>query len=182
MSVTTLPAMSAQLCALYAYWQGRLNGRAMPARADIDPFQIKPLLPIVMLVEVLDQGRRFRYRLAGTAITDMTGRELSGRYVDEALPGNGYGEYVIGLYRKLICVKRPIYSECDYISPSGLERTTKRLMLPLSSDGATVNMVLAGQLFESLRSQAYPAPVFSLEGFHARAEHVLESDGYLLAS
>jgi hypothetical protein len=174
--------MSAQLCALYAYWQGRLNGRAMPSRADIDPFEIKPLLPNVMVVEALEDGQRFRYRLAGTAITNMTGRELSGRYVDEALPGNGYRDYVIGLYRKLVCLKRPIYSECDYISPSGLERTTKRLMLPLSSDGATVNMVLAGQLFESLRSQAYPPPVFSLDGFHARTELVLEPDAHLLAS
>jgi hypothetical protein len=55
-------------------------------------------------------------------------------------------------------------------------------MLPLSADGETVDMILAGQLFDSVRSQAYPPPVFSLGGFHARAEVVLGLDEYLLAS
>ena len=171
------PTLPEQLCALYAYWRGKLNSRSMPSRADLDPCEIRPLLPYVMLTEVLEGGKRFRFRLAGTAITEMTGRELSGRYLDEGLPGNGYGDYVLSLYAKMMSVRRPIYSESDYTSDSGLERTAKRLMLPLSSDGETVNMVLSGQLFEHRTSTAYQTPVFKLGGFRPGLEHVYDAAG-----
>ena len=36
------------------YWRGKCDGRAMPARADIDPLEIPRLLPYVYLVDVLD--------------------------------------------------------------------------------------------------------------------------------
>ena len=50
---------------LYRYWDGRRNGRRMPARRDIDPADIPGLLPHVSLIHKPDG--QFRFRLVGSA-------------------------------------------------------------------------------------------------------------------
>jgi hypothetical protein len=75
------------LSGLWRYWQRKRAGRPLPSRADIDPMEIPAVLPYVLLVERSDEGR-FRYRLAGTAVVDAYGMELTGRYVDEVFPNS----------------------------------------------------------------------------------------------
>jgi hypothetical protein len=62
---------------LYAYWDGKRAGRAMPRRSDIDPLEIKNLLPLILIVERVGL-RAFRYRLVGTSIVDASGVEITG--------------------------------------------------------------------------------------------------------
>ncbi|HET8728424.1 MAG TPA: PAS domain-containing protein [Alphaproteobacteria bacterium] len=144
---------SARLQTLYDYWQAKRLNRPMPSRADIDPIEIQPsLLPYLLLVEVVDNGRRFRYRLAGTAFREIAGVELTGRYVDEILPGSIYSGYIVELHREAVATRRPIYSESAHVSPTGgVERFFRRLMLPLSVDGISIDMVLAGEVFDRPR-------------------------------
>src|ERR1051325_7524125 len=92
------------------YWHGKLSGRAMPARADLDPAEIPRLLPHVMLVEVLGPGR-YRYRLIGTENAQAHGMNATGRLLDEVLPGNEYKGHVLGLYDACVAERRPLYSE-----------------------------------------------------------------------
>jgi hypothetical protein len=44
----------------FAYWRGKLAGRAMPARRDIDPVDVPTLLSYVMLADVLPAPLDFR--------------------------------------------------------------------------------------------------------------------------
>lgn len=134
------------LAELYAYWTAKRRGRFAPARADIDPIEIPRLLPHLMLVDVLDGGARFRYRLAGTEIESRFGCSMVGRHVDEMMRGR-YSDYIHGLYRDLLATRRALYSESAYGGGDGSPLYTRRLMLPLSGDGRAVDMVLAGQIF-----------------------------------
>jgi hypothetical protein len=137
---------------LHAYWQQRRAGRRCPARVDIDPIEIPALLPHILLTEVVDGGLRFRWRLIGTEVERNFGCPMTGRYVDELLRDQ-YLDYVEGLYRSVVSGCTPVYSENSYNTRSngwevGSELLrTARLMLPLSPDGETVNMVLVGQVF-----------------------------------
>src|SRR5690349_8298694 len=66
LALATLPD---SLTRLFCYWQAKRGGRAMPARADIDPAEIKALLPYMILVDVIydtEAGLDFVYRLVGT--------------------------------------------------------------------------------------------------------------------
>ena len=78
-----------RLRALFGYWREKRGDGTMPARADLDPLEIPTLLPIVGLVDVLDGGARFRYRLVGTEIVDVDGHDATGRFLDEVLPDSG---------------------------------------------------------------------------------------------
>ena len=130
------------------YWRGKLALRAMPRRADIDPTEIPKLLPDVMLVDVLPQGR-YRYRLIGTENAVAHGMNATGRYLDEVLPGPEYKAHVIALYDECVGARRPLYSECLFMAPGrrAAERHTKVLFMPLAEDGETVNMVFVMQVF-----------------------------------
>jgi hypothetical protein len=132
----------------YRYWRGKAAGRAMPARADIDPIDIPRLLPDVMLVERFEDGR-YRYRLIGTENARAHGINATGRFLDEVLPGPEYRTHVLALYDECVRECRALYSECLFFSPGRPEpeRHTKVLFLPLSPDGATVNMILVVQVF-----------------------------------
>jgi len=144
----TLPFTDMRLAKAYDYWRRKAAGQPMPSRAAIDPAEIPKLLPYVMLVDVLDEGR-YRYRLIGTGNTQAHGINATGRYLDEVLPGPEYRKHVIALYDECIASRRALYSECLFMSPRkrALERHTKVLFMPLSEDGETVNMVLVMQVF-----------------------------------
>src|SRR5260370_14140032 len=129
-------------------WRCKAAGRAMPRRADIDPTEIPNLLPDVMLVDVLPQGR-YRYRLIGTENALAQGMNATGRYLDEVLPGREYKAHVIALYDECVGSRRALYSECLFMAPGrrAPERPTKVLFMPLAAGGATVHMVFVMQVF-----------------------------------
>jgi PAS domain-containing protein len=142
------PITEPRLRQVYDYWRCKATGRAMPRRADIDPTEIPNLLPDVMLVDVLPQGR-YRYRLIGTENALAQGMSATGRYLDEVLPGPEYKNHVIALYNECVGARRALYSECLFMAPDRREpeRHTKVLFMPLGGDGETVNMVFVMQVF-----------------------------------
>jgi len=73
---------------LHDYWQSKRRGRDIPDRADIDPAEIKSLLPNILISEVSDPPFRIRYRLVGGRIIQVTGMDFTGRYLDELLPSD----------------------------------------------------------------------------------------------
>ena len=68
-------------------------GKAAPpgklaGRQHIDPVDLgTSILPFINLVEVIRQGEglRFRYRLVGTRQTYAAGREITGKFTEEAV-------------------------------------------------------------------------------------------------
>lgn len=135
-----------RLHAVLAYWSGKRGKQPMPSRRQIDPLELGPaILPHLMLVDV-EPGPRFRYRLFGTAVSEAFGSDPTGQYIDVVMVG-AYKDFMLGLYRDLVTMKKPVYSTSIYGNQSGGKMWTQRLMLPLSSDGETVDMVLACQVF-----------------------------------
>ena len=142
------PITDPRLREAHDYWRRKTGARAMPRRADIDPTEIPKLLPDVMLVDVLPQGR-YRYRLIGTENAQAHGMNATGRYLDDVLPGPEYKAHVIALYDECVSSCQALYSECLFMAPGrrAPERHTKVLFMPLAGDGETVDMVFVMQVF-----------------------------------
>lgn len=134
------------LVELYQYWLARCDGRKAPARADIDPVDIPRLLPYITLTEVVREGPRFRYRLAGTKVEERFGCSLTNCFIDELMRGD-YLTYVQDLYKQLLESFAPLYSESSFGMDEIPKFRAKRLMLPLSEDQKTANMVLSGMFY-----------------------------------
>ena len=60
---------------LYAYWQQLRRGRTAPDRSEIEPADIRHLLGHTFILEVVSR-REFRFRLAGTRVCALFGREM----------------------------------------------------------------------------------------------------------
>lgn len=62
---------------LYDYWNGRRGEEAMPERGDIDPAAIRRILADSFVL-ALEPGEQPRFRVAGTKVCELFGRELRG--------------------------------------------------------------------------------------------------------
>lgn len=62
---------------LFQYWNRLRNGRPAPDRTEIEPSDIKTLLADTFILE-LDSRQEAVFRLAGTRICSVFGRELKG--------------------------------------------------------------------------------------------------------
>ncbi len=177
---------SPDLIALHRYWSEKSAGRTMPARADFDPVDMAALLPYLFLVDVAANasGPLFRYRLIGTAIVALLGRDSTGKGVDETL----HGDKTPGIRRLFTLV-------CDTRAPVAIkghiffirDRSwvfVEGLLLPLSANGADVNMIMVGlkqvpvppksasrskdsdavEIFAEPMMLAYPAPIIDGPG------------------
>lgn len=155
MSADPSPISDELIRSVYDYWLRKCGARAMPSRADIDPSEIRALLPQIMLVDVLGPSR-YRYRLVGTKCAFSHGVDMTGRMLDEAFKDPAYQAHVIGLYDQCVNERRPLYSESMFFRdrPRDPEHHVKVLFMPLSDGGMTVNMVFVAQVIRFMDEAA----------------------------
>jgi hypothetical protein len=135
---------------LKTYWDAKRGIRAMPARADINPADMKEHLGWIMLLDVLPDFSDFRFRTIGTRVTQYFLADSTGKTVGEAF--GSYGEDIVGevlaVFRKAAEEKSVTraYGGAGWLGRSFLDFDT--LFLPLSDDGATANMILGAFTFD----------------------------------
>jgi hypothetical protein len=122
---------------LHDYWNAKRGGQAMPRRADIDPSEIKPLLPYVLLGEFKDDPVRLRYRLVGTEVVTIYGVDFTGRWLDELDFGDQVEQGWAAQYRTVFESRRPLYGTARLHATSGMEMRYEFGLFPLGEeDGA----------------------------------------------
>ena len=95
-----------------------------------------------MLVEVLEGPLRYRYRLIGTHVVDASGEDRTGRYFDD-VSFFKLNPVVTRQYDAVVANGRPLYSLEPFTNlRTGSTYEVDRLLLPLSSDGKRVDMVM----------------------------------------
>lgn len=134
---------SAMILALRDHWIEACGARAMAERADIDPLKMPKLLPHVVLTEVHQKPLRFRYRLIGTWVTEMSGRDVTGRWLDEEIYGNNT-ERMLWAYHKCVDQRTPVAvrEQVQFTAKEWI--VIEALLLPLGNDVDGVTMILSG--------------------------------------
>jgi hypothetical protein len=135
-----------RLTGLYGFWEARRGTRAMPCRADFRPEDMLPFLGYIILVDVEEAPRRFRFRLIGTEIVTSYGIELTGRYTDAVQPPS-YRTMVERHYARAADLARPVAHRMSFTEAPGKIHELVRLSLPLSEDGVRVNMLMLASVF-----------------------------------
>lgn len=130
------------LSELLHYWRSKCGPRPMPRRNDIDPTEIPKVLPHIMLIERAED-HSFRFRLCGSAVVEAYGQELRGKSFDQA-----FSPARAALARRhctMLCDgRRPLVTRNRYMNTRGTELIAVRLLLPLSADALSVDMILMG--------------------------------------
>jgi len=123
-----------------AYWESKKRGRHMPGRDDIDPMELVKFLPYISIVDVVQDGRRFVYRLVGTMEVEVRGYDPTGKSVAEGYFASS-AEAAMANYQR-VCESRAPFYENDAFQVVDRWINEANLFLPLSDDGETVSKVL----------------------------------------
>lgn len=143
--------MSAQLSAsataarahqeMFAYWASLRRGAGLPARIDLQPSNMKRLLPTVSLIDVVKEPRDYRLRLAGTGLYGVYGREITGKTL-----GDVYNAAAADYWRKeldkVVDERRPGVGVHSLAWRGAPHMSILWLRLPLASNGKDVDMIL----------------------------------------
>ncbi len=130
-----------KLSSLLEFWHAKRGGRRMPARADFDVLELREWLGHLHLIEVIDGGRDFFHRVYGTDLAMAFDMDLTGKGMS-AVP-EGVREQVRQDYAHVCATSEPLVVGDDPAVRSAVARVEK-LILPLSSDGTTVDRLLVG--------------------------------------
>lgn len=122
---------------LHDWWQSKRGNRAMPARAELNPADLKSILTDLVLIDVgpaaQGEGHAFTYRLAGTEIDNHFGIRLTGRTLEQ-IPFGDAAASIRKQYEAAVREKRAIFC-CHNVVVAG-ERYVEyeRLVVPLSGN------------------------------------------------
>lgn len=142
---------------LAAFWRARRAPGALPGIDVVDPLALKPALGYMMLLDVLDDGWDYRYRVYGSLIARRLGRDLTGARTSEIARTAFTGTFYIAGYRAVIARRLPLFSVSS--SPGYVQATDwRRLALPLAGPDGGVKRLLVGNVPGDWRPPTAPMP------------------------
>ena len=131
---------------LFEYWNSKRGDRIAPTRKDIDPIDLPKLLPYMFIFQVQDNPRNYRLSLLGTQLVAVLGRDFTGATFDEMYSDDGASTLRME-YDWVADRAEPYYDELDARWMSKDYIAYRRLLLPLSDDGARVDRLLGCAFF-----------------------------------
>lgn len=150
-TVTAAPLATACAQRLLRYWREK-GGGGTPARREIDPIDLRDVLPYTFMMDVTGMmdatdgadgaagGPGFVFRLVGTEVVDLFGRNLTGTRVDAHHSAElAFWKYV--LMRKVVVDRAPLAVQARAVWPGDSWTGVELLYLPFDA-GGTVGLVL----------------------------------------
>lgn len=128
------------------YWNRLKGGRAFPARGDLMPRDLAPLLRHVCLMRVLEDGADYEYRIVGDAHVISHGFSMQGmRVSDIDRYSPGYGPVLKTLYDRAVR-RRTCYAFRGWLERGERNKQqyiySESVFMPMGPDDATIDHVL----------------------------------------
>jgi hypothetical protein len=133
---------SQKVRALHAWWLAHRGASGLPDRRDLDPAALRALLPNLFIADIEPAPFRVRYRLVGTKAVQVTGFDITGRYLDELLtvePDVPWIDY----YRIVYESREPLLGSVVVPASSGGTFKYEFGLFPLTQGGTTIAQVCA---------------------------------------
>jgi len=148
-AAATVQPQAPLLQTLLAYWQSKCGaGGRLPGRRDLDPLELRGLLPNIYLMDVLPGGQ-FRVRLLGEAHVAVYGPGLIGRVIDDIFPADAAAEFN-RLYAAVVRRRAPVINRGQVTWwQSHTWMHYEGLHAPLATDGVTIDCIFGAGAFTS---------------------------------
>ncbi len=133
--------MSPYLGGFARYWEGRRGLRDIPDRADIDVLDLKPWLGWLNMLDVIDGGEDFRYRVFGTHHVARLGADVTGKLASESsVAVRANFTIFLGL---IVASRRPVLAQITQKN-LGTDHVYewRRLGVPLTRGGTAVDAIM----------------------------------------
>ncbi len=128
---------------LLEHWTRLTHGIGLALARTINPFELEPALGYIMLLEPIEGGRDFRYRLYGSRLAELSGFDMTRRRLSDH-PVSAYAaEFGVAVYRAAMRQRRPLYSTRNPVGAK-FARRWHRLVLPYADPSGAVTRLLCG--------------------------------------
>ena len=130
--------------ALHDYWIEKKGAGSMLLRGSIDPLEIKSHLPLLFMLDVLEGGQDFSYRLIGTTTATMSGRDVTGATFGSLYAVRpGVMATLRSLFRPVIVERRPVFASGRvFWRPERDFRRFEGGYFPISGNGTEIDIIL----------------------------------------
>ncbi len=126
-----------------SYFEAKTQGKRLPKRADLNPADMKPILPEVAILELLyDRNGSVtdaKTSLLGSKLDDYYGA-LTGKLVSQ-YPAREVSERVLQGCKYSSAIKKPFMTMADTLSEQKNFLATTALYMPMSNDGTQVDRI-----------------------------------------
>lgn len=147
----------------YNYWASLLRGRELPSVTDLDPATLDDFGPHSVLLDFTEDRENPRLRYIGASLRDECGLTSADIALDR-VPSRSLISRLTDHFFEIIANRAPIGFEAEFVSQRGNNTLYRGILMPLSSDGSTIDFIygvinwkeLAGAEFEAqLALEAY---------------------------
>lgn len=125
---------------LFDYWNAKRLGRPAPMRSEIQPGEIRSILPHVFILE-RENEQSFRFRLAGTGLCSIYGMEFRNHNMLAM-----WQEDCLDSLRHALdeVVRNASISVVEYTASTTTQReaTFEMILLPLAQDNGAITRIL----------------------------------------
>jgi hypothetical protein len=143
---------SPRILRFHDYWKTlRSAERIVPVRADLNPTELRELLPNMIIVEIEQQPLRFRYRLVGTRVVESNKMDFTGLHLGSI--GWEEEQQLVDACTDVAVGKQPIFGSYSWTTRTGTIGRCEFGLFPFSHDGQT------------------PAQIAAIEDYDFRRDH-----------
>jgi hypothetical protein len=140
-NVTTFDE-AGRLRALDAYWRTHAAEGRPPGPDIVDPLALRAWLGHLLLVDVVDGGADFVYRVYGSAVAETFGADMTGRG-PSGFPAH-HVEIILGPYRAVAASQVPRYTAHILSIQDRKFAAWERVILPIVDGGGRSIQLLVG--------------------------------------
>ena len=127
---------------VYQYWQ-ELSATNTPSRRMIDPTALGPkILPYLVLIEIIDGGKDYIWRLFGSRHQDEFGASLKGKTLSEVIRLDPTASTFKLVLDATVENASPQFFQHFYRSRGNVFKNCYGVLLPLWDDGPHPNVIL----------------------------------------
>lgn len=151
---------SPRLRSVYQHWTTIRGARALPARRDVDPLEMRCALGILMIARYEPAHDDFRVSLFGTELARLRSGDATGWLIGTLRPSR-YADFVRRHYREVLNTGMPSLNRIVLAVGAPLVDYTC-LALPLAESGDTAGAVLvAAEFHKDMWNMLYEATELS---------------------
>lgn len=126
----------------YEYWKSKCDGNKLPTWSDINPADIKPLLPNIVVIHVLQDPLDFLEKITGEMVLARSVLNSMGKNWRD-YEGRGPESVIWGVFEDVVNSKQPSFQTIPYVGKHKEFMEIETVICPLSSDGETIDRIIS---------------------------------------
>lgn len=132
---------TSQLPFVLQYWQSLRDADGHVSPEKIDPFALRPALGYILLLDVLEDGADYRYRLYGSEIARVSGFDMTGKLTSEMVTGPMASTFYLATYRAMLKRREPLFTWHEMPMQITINNWD-RIVLPLTDPDGRVSRII----------------------------------------